>query len=135
MEAQVASQKACIIELSDSAKNAQEEKEICHRKLREEETLRRKLHNQIQELKGNIRVLCRVRPFLEHEKFENGLADIKYPDESKEGKEIEIIGQTTESSLGSVHTKSYPFTFDKVIVFICSFQLTGIGFFAKMLKQ
>ncbi|CCJ31346.1 unnamed protein product [Pneumocystis jirovecii] len=120
LEAQVASQKACIIELSDSAKNAQEEKEICHRKLREEETLRRKLHNQIQELKGNIRVLCRVRPFLEHEKFENGLADIKYPDESKEGKEIEIIGQTTESSLGSVHTKSYPFTFDKVFSPKCS---------------
>ena len=26
------------------------------------ETIRRKLHNIIQELKGNIRVFCRVRP-------------------------------------------------------------------------
>ncbi|KAG4305732.1 hypothetical protein PORY_000642 [Pneumocystis oryctolagi] len=120
LESQVASQKACIAELSESTKNAQEEKETYRKKLREEETLRRKLHNQIQELKGNIRVLCRVRPLLEHEKAENGLADIKYPDESKEGKEIEITGQTTESSLGSVHTKSYPFSFDKVFSPRCS---------------
>eukprot|EP00494_Astrolonche_serrata_P033457 UN33726 len=28
-----------------------------------EEDLRRKLHNQIQELKGNIRVMCRIRPY------------------------------------------------------------------------
>ncbi|KAH6594087.1 hypothetical protein BASA61_004076 [Batrachochytrium salamandrivorans] len=31
-------------------------------KLRGEESARRKLHNTIQELKGNIRVFCRVRP-------------------------------------------------------------------------
>lgn len=29
--------------------------------------LRRSLHNKLQELKGNIRVMCRVRPFLNHE--------------------------------------------------------------------
>lgn len=28
---------------------------------------RRKMHNTIQELKGNIRVLCRIRPFLPHD--------------------------------------------------------------------
>ena len=33
-------------------------------KLRSEETIRRDLHNTIQELKGNIRVFCRVRPML-----------------------------------------------------------------------
>jgi kinesin family member C1 len=37
-------------------------------KLREDvfvgETARRSLHNQLQELKGNVRVLVRVRPFL-----------------------------------------------------------------------
>lgn len=31
---------------------------------REDEALRRRLHNAVQELKGNIRVFCRVRPFL-----------------------------------------------------------------------
>jgi len=32
--------------------------------IREDETMRKKLHNTIQELKGNIRVFCRVRPLL-----------------------------------------------------------------------
>ncbi|KAL2708538.1 Kinesin-like protein [Kluyveromyces marxianus] len=32
-----------------------------------EETIRRKLHNEIQELRGNIRVYCRIRPPLERE--------------------------------------------------------------------
>lgn len=32
--------------------------------LREAESIRRKLHNQVQELKGNIRVFARVRPAL-----------------------------------------------------------------------
>lgn len=36
-------------------------------KLRDEETQRRKLHNTIQELKGNIRVFCRVRPAIQAE--------------------------------------------------------------------
>lgn len=36
--------------------------EEAEQKVREGETERRKLHNQIQELKGNIRVFCRVRP-------------------------------------------------------------------------
>jgi kinesin family protein C1 len=29
--------------------------------------LRRGLHNKLQELKGNIRVLCRIRPLMPHE--------------------------------------------------------------------
>lgn len=32
--------------------------------LRDAESVRRKLHNQVQELKGNIRVFARVRPAL-----------------------------------------------------------------------
>jgi len=33
-------------------------------KLRADEAIRRKLHNTILELKGNIRVFCRIRPLL-----------------------------------------------------------------------
>ncbi|KAJ8299194.1 hypothetical protein KUTeg_023254 [Tegillarca granosa] len=39
--------------------------------IREHETTRRKLHNTIQELKGNIRVFCRVRPLLGDERLGN----------------------------------------------------------------
>eukprot|EP01052_Picozoa_sp_SAG31_P003620 SAG31_NODE_141_length_22675_cov_48.948879_19_plen_87_part_00 len=35
---------------------------FCKAKYEEEAALRRKLFNQVQELKGNIRVYCRVRP-------------------------------------------------------------------------
>ena len=38
---------------------ATREKEL---KLLDNEKMRRRLHNTIQELKGNIRVFCRVRP-------------------------------------------------------------------------
>lgn len=43
-------------------------------KIREDEALRRKLHNTIQELKGNIRVFCRIRPYVgsEAKEFEEG---------------------------------------------------------------
>jgi len=33
-------------------------------RIHEEEKIRKRLHNTILELKGNIRVFCRVRPFL-----------------------------------------------------------------------
>lgn len=38
--------------------------EELEQKRQSDELLRRKLHNTIQELKGNIRVFCRVRPSL-----------------------------------------------------------------------
>ena len=38
-------------------------------KARKDEAIRRKLHNSVMELKGNIRVYCRVRPYLSSEKI------------------------------------------------------------------
>ena len=46
--------------------------EIYEEKGRAYETERRKLHNTIQELKGNIRVFCRIRPLLGEEKETEG---------------------------------------------------------------
>lgn len=42
-------------------------------KYKKELSERRKLYNTIQELKGNIRVFCRVRPVLEHESKKGGI--------------------------------------------------------------
>jgi kinesin family protein C1 len=81
-------------------------------KLRKEETLRRKLHNEIQELKGNIRVFCRVRPVLQHE--EEDPAKIDFPDEALDCREVVVMGQEQKSSLGTVTTAKHAFAFDRV---------------------
>lgn len=96
-------------QLEDALAQTHEAKE----KLQKEETLRRKLHNQVQELKGNIRVFCRVRPPLQSEP-ETDIAQISFPDEAEECKDIAIMGPEEKSSLGIVSRKSNAFSFDRV---------------------
>ncbi|KAF8695544.1 hypothetical protein HU200_037390 [Digitaria exilis] len=64
------------------------------------EKLRKKLHNTILELKGNIRVFCRVRPLLPNES-----GAVSYP------KSGENIGRGIELMHNG---QAYSFTFDKV---------------------
>lgn len=86
--------------------------DLANEKLRAEETLRRKLHNQVQELKGNIRVFCRVRPALAS--TETGPAKIEFPDADTDSKEVVIQGPEQRSALGNVTTAINPFSFDRV---------------------
>jgi len=79
-------------------------------KLRKEETLRRQLHNTIQELKGNIRVFCRVRPGMSQDDEQ---AQISFPD-LENSMQIEIKGPEGKNSLGKDITKIHPFSFDRV---------------------
>ncbi|KAG8627594.1 hypothetical protein KVT40_005077 [Elsinoe batatas] len=81
-------------------------------KLRAEESLRRKLHNQVQELKGNIRVFCRVRPTLESDVEDK--AKIGFPDAETDSKEVAIKGPEQKSALGNVMTSNHAFAFDRV---------------------
>ncbi|KAJ2386107.1 kinesin-like nuclear fusion protein, partial [Coemansia sp. RSA 2603] len=81
-------------------------------KLRVEETTRRRLHNTIQELKGNIRVFCRVRPLLDSEKSGDAVLPIRLP-ECEDNNEIELT-QSSENALGKVTSKTSPFKFDRV---------------------
>lgn len=85
---------------------------LANEKLRAEETLRRKLHNQVQELKGNIRVFCRVRPALTSTETEP--AKIEFPDTDTDSKEVVIQGPVQRSALGNVTTAINPFSFDRV---------------------
>lgn len=85
----------------------------CEEKLRKEEMLRRKLHNQVQELKGNIRVFCRVRPTNGTEEAEE-IAKITFPESDGEPKDIEVKGPDETNSLGKVITKMHQFSFDRV---------------------
>lgn len=66
----------------------------------EGENLRKKLHNTILELKGNIRVFCRVRPLLP-----NDSGAVSYPKNGENlGRAIELLH----------NAQGYSFTFDKV---------------------
>lgn len=85
---------------------------LANEKLRAEETLRRKLHNQVQELKGNIRVFCRVRPALASSDTEP--AKIEFPDANTDSKEVVVRGPEQRSALGNVTTSISPFSFDRV---------------------
>ena len=92
--------------------------------LQEAEMSRRRLHNMVQELKGNIRVFCRVRPPLPSElTAEPGeapkdasevTARIEYPDRL-DHKEI-VLNSTSESATGQERKETWQFTFDRVRV-------------------
>jgi kinesin family member C1 len=85
---------------------------------REAEMVRRRLHNLVQELKGNIRVFARVRPLLpsdvsgaNNEKAQ--MAHMSYPD-SRDHREI-VLSSTSESATGQERRDTWNFNFDRVI--------------------
>ncbi|CAH8297909.1 unnamed protein product [Eruca vesicaria subsp. sativa] len=93
-------QKQTIIDL----KSRIEEAEL---KLVEGEKLRKKLHNTILELKGNIRVFCRVRPLLPGENNGDEGKTISYP------ASLELLGRGIDLMQNA---QKHSFTFDKVFV-------------------
>lgn len=113
LESDSKSQSEAYANMERQMREAIEQAQELQGKLRREETLRRKLHNQVQELKGNIRVFCRVRPNLSMDAADEQ-AKIAFPDDGEDAKEIEVRGAEEKSSLGTVTTKKYPFAFDRV---------------------
>jgi len=113
LESDSQTQSQAFADLEQQLRDAFASAKEANGKLRTEETLRRKLHNQVQELKGNIRVFCRVRPTLESEPAEEG-ARISFPDVKEDSKEVEVMGLEEKSSLGNITTKTNAFAFDRV---------------------
>lgn len=113
LESDNKSQSQAFADLEARMQNALKTAAEANEKLIKEETLRRKLHNQVQELKGNIRVFCRVRPSLESDPVDT-TAKIVFPDVESDSKEVEVLGQEEKSSLGNVTTKKHAFAFDRV---------------------
>ncbi|KAH7348469.1 P-loop containing nucleoside triphosphate hydrolase protein [Rhexocercosporidium sp. MPI-PUGE-AT-0058] len=103
-----------FVEMERRLQEALDSAEESKRKLIKEESLRRILFNQVQELKGNIRVMCRVRPVFSNNADEGPVAKLTYPDLDKESKELEIQGREEKSSLGTITRKNHSFSFDRV---------------------
>lgn len=129
-------------DLSIQLERAQKRIAELEREAREGETVRRKLHNMVQELKGNIRVFCRVRPILRSDILsstlspsasspleitdgsaspdleeearlrEEAMARLAYPDKL-DHKEI-VVRASTESATGQERKEEWQFTFDRV---------------------
>ena len=74
------------------------------------ESERRRLHNQVQELKGNIRVFCRMRPLLGEER-ESG-DDIRHVNISSE-KNMELTKFAEDANESATKNSKYDFEFDK----------------------
>jgi kinesin family protein C1 len=86
-------------------------------KVRAGEQLRRKLHNTVLELKGNIRVFARVRPAFERDTGKTtaegeGTTQIVYPGDNK----LELTALNTAPAPGraKVEKASWGFSFDRV---------------------
>ncbi|RDI79409.1 putative phospholipid-transporting ATPase [Venturia inaequalis] len=105
-------QSQAFADLRTQMLQAQQAAELANEKLRAEETLRRKLHNQVQELKGNIRVFCRVRPVIGDD--DKKPAVINFPDQNDESKEIIVKGDEKRSAVGNVTAANHAFSFDRV---------------------
>ncbi|KAL9111264.1 MAG: hypothetical protein Q9227_004343 [Pyrenula ochraceoflavens] len=113
LESDSKSQSEAYATMERQMREAIERAQELQNKLREEETVRRKLHNQVQELKGNIRVFCRVRPLLSSD-AENSQARLSFPDARGDAKDIEVRGPEEKSSLGNDMTRTNNFSFDRV---------------------
>ncbi|XP_006133797.2 kinesin-like protein KIFC1 isoform X1 [Pelodiscus sinensis] len=89
-------------------------------RLHQLEMERRRLHNLVQELKGNIRVFCRVRPLLAWEKErQKGLEHLHFP--VQDNKAL-VLSKVEESHIGRDRKGDvkYDFSFDRVFSPACS---------------
>ncbi|CAI9088517.1 OLC1v1022861C3 [Oldenlandia corymbosa var. corymbosa] len=93
-------QKKFILELQSRLADAE-------MKVVEGEKLRKKLHNTILELKGNIRVFCRVRPLLSDDVGAPDMKVISFPTT------MELLGRGIDLTQNG---QKHSFTFDKVFM-------------------
>lgn len=81
------------------------------------EAMRRKLHNLVQELRGNVRVFARVRPFLQND----GVDLTNPPQPTIDAKmELNTVRIARPACGPDDRSEDHMFTFDKVFNASCS---------------
>jgi len=93
--------------LEKSVEQKQEEMAQMDHLLKSGEALRRRMHNTIQELKGNIRVYCRVRPSRKQTPSAIQVA-------TEDDKALSLTTANAKTATGQDAVKDHQFQFDKV---------------------
>jgi kinesin family protein C1 len=87
--------------------------ETLEAKIRNDEQARKRLHNTIQELKGNIRVYARLRPPMVNEVVSEEVQFVCVPD--TDYRQLEVCGASQKSADGlKTQQKRWQFEFDRV---------------------
>lgn len=103
LDASIRDNQRLIVELQTARDEIKRQEELAQLHILE----RRKLHNTIQELKGNIRVFARVRG------GSQATDCFSFPD-PLDGRAIDVVGPVTTSATGREEKKTQSFSFDKV---------------------
>ncbi|KAH3666962.1 hypothetical protein OGAPHI_003412 [Ogataea philodendri] len=114
LKSQLAERSQTLKEKHQTAKEYAEMSVGFKQQLESEELLRRKAHNLLQDLKGNIRVFCRVKPEQPENRFQYQVFDSV---ESNDGNEQIILTEPAnpqQHSFNKSAPKNYRFGFDKV---------------------
>ena len=109
-----------MIEIEKESQEIKEKANYWHKKCIEDADLRRELSNQVTELKGNIRVMCRIRPKLDGECDDNEAINhtlYHYPDGDLVKQTIDVIEPSIKSfdgcrDISKKHSFSYNRVFD-----------------------
>ena len=103
------SQEATIQELRGTIAEHEKTIETMREKLIEDEIQRRKLHNTIQDLKGNIRVFCRIRPSQQ----KDAACEQMYVLDAADQRKLDVVESGT-SATGKKQLTKHAFVYDHV---------------------